>query len=406
MLKDLEVRAVDAVVVVDQDRLTRHPRELEDFIILADRLGVPIANVAGEIDLSTSDGRFRARILGAVARQESEKKSERLRRQRDQHARQGRAHGGRRRYGYMHARDTHGNATLVVVPEEATRIREAAARFLAGESLRQIALSWNDQVIPTATGGAWQVTTLRTLLTGPHLAGLRVHRGDVVGEAEWPAILDRATWERIRAKIGDPRRARGGRPPAHLLTGLLECSKCGGTLHHSARADSGAGRYVCAPNAGQARCGKIAIAAAPIERIVSDAVIEALAVPELFAAIEAVDIDIEAVSRRIVIAEEALEQLARDFYAEQRISRREYLAAREELDRKLDDFRTRISAPIRNTVAALPSDVDGLRSLWDEATIEERRAIISTVVDRIVVSRGVPGRRKVDPDRVSILWRS
>jgi site-specific DNA recombinase len=52
MLADLETGARDAVLVVDQDRLTRHPMELESFITTADRLGIPLANVSGEVDLS------------------------------------------------------------------------------------------------------------------------------------------------------------------------------------------------------------------------------------------------------------------------------------------------------------------------------------------------------------------
>ncbi|MDP9405176.1 MAG: recombinase family protein, partial [Actinomycetota bacterium] len=74
---------------VDQDRVTRHNRELEDFIGLADRHGVAPANVSGDLDLAASDGRFRARIMGAVAGQESEKKSERVKREREQAARRG-----------------------------------------------------------------------------------------------------------------------------------------------------------------------------------------------------------------------------------------------------------------------------------------------------------------------------
>ncbi|MDQ4130371.1 MAG: recombinase family protein, partial [Actinomycetota bacterium] len=104
MLKDLEAGLVDAVVCVDTDRLTRRPAELEAFIELADRLKVPLANVSGDTDLSTSDGRFKARIMGAVARQESEKKSERLRRQREQLAHKGLPHPGRRSFGFEEGR--------------------------------------------------------------------------------------------------------------------------------------------------------------------------------------------------------------------------------------------------------------------------------------------------------------
>ena len=264
LLADLEAGSIDAVLVVDQDRLTRHPMELESFITIADRLGVHLANVSGDIDLSTSDGRFRARILGAVARQESEKKSERIRRQKDQAASKGWAQGGRRRYGYRHARTADGRATLDLVPSEAEIIREAAFRFLNGETLRKIALDFNARGIPTATGGEakWRVTTLRTMLGGPHITALRVHRGEIVGDGNWEPILDRATWERIRTILGDPRRRRGGRPAIHLLTGLLKCSRCGGTLTHSSR-PAPSGRYSCDPPPNG--CARIAISAARVE---------------------------------------------------------------------------------------------------------------------------------------------
>lgn len=410
MLADLESGIVDGVLVVDQDRLTRHPMELEAFIILADRLAVPIANVSGEIDLSTSDGRFRARILGAVARQESEKKSERIRRQKDQAAVKGRAHGGIRRYGYRHARGDDGEATLEIVPEEADRIRDAAQRVLDGESLRSIAISWNEAGISTVTGSAWRVTTLRTLLSGPHLTGLRVHRGDIVGEGDWRAVLDRETWERIRGILGDPRRRRRGRPSLYLLTGLLKCSQCDGTLHHSIRADTGRGRYACAPAGGLAACGKIAIAAEPAEQIVTDQVLEALASPALFDAIEGVEEapDMSEDLAALRTAENSLEELSKDFYSERLISRREYLAAREALDDRVNELQARISqhSPPERTHISLPEDVEGLRALWAEAPASTRREIIGMVVDKVVVAPGVRGRRKVDADRLQIIWKA
>ena len=67
---------VDAVVAWGVDRLTRHPRELEDLVDLLDETGTKVQTVtSGEYDLTTADGRAHARIVGAIARQESEKKS-------------------------------------------------------------------------------------------------------------------------------------------------------------------------------------------------------------------------------------------------------------------------------------------------------------------------------------------
>jgi site-specific DNA recombinase len=94
LLADVEAGTITGIVVWHVDRLTRQPRELEDIIRLADRLGLALATVTGDIDLATPTGRMMARILGATARYESEQKSARHRRQISQAARSGRPHGG------------------------------------------------------------------------------------------------------------------------------------------------------------------------------------------------------------------------------------------------------------------------------------------------------------------------
>src|SRR5436853_52874 len=81
---------------------------------------------------------------------------------------------------------------------EAKIVREIAKRFLAGESLRSLAFELNDRQVPTCGGGPWRVTTIRSIITNPRYVGLRVHRGEIVGEASWKPILDRATHEQIR----------------------------------------------------------------------------------------------------------------------------------------------------------------------------------------------------------------
>lgn len=175
LCRDIEDGRVDAVLCVDLDRLTRRPVELEVFIDLADRHGIALANASGDTDLSTSDGRFRARIMGAVARQESEKKSERIRREREQLALAGKPTPGPRPFGYE-------PGGLEVRDGEADLIRDAAALILAGEPMRSVAARWNQHGIKTARGNDWSVNSLRAVLTGPRIAGLRSHHGEVIGE--------------------------------------------------------------------------------------------------------------------------------------------------------------------------------------------------------------------------------
>jgi site-specific DNA recombinase len=67
LLAHVESGTVDAVLSWHVDRLTRSPRELEDVIDLADRRGLALATVTGDIDLQSPTGRMVARLLGASA---------------------------------------------------------------------------------------------------------------------------------------------------------------------------------------------------------------------------------------------------------------------------------------------------------------------------------------------------
>lgn len=274
LLHAIKAREVDVLVAWHPDRLTRHTRELEDLIDLVEASGVEIATVAaGEYDLSTPNGRGYARMGGVFARIESEQKATRLRAQRRQAAEQGRYQGGRRAFGY----EPDG---MQIRESEAAIVREMADRFLAGETIPRLCDELNRRKIGTASGGQWRVTSLRTVLAGPRIAGLRTYQGEIVADAAWPPILDRTTWERIRAVIGDPRRRRGGRPPARLLTGLVRCGQCGGAMYASSGANR-APRYMCWKSPGSVGCGRRAVQAEHLEREVVDQVLAVLDGPAL-----------------------------------------------------------------------------------------------------------------------------
>jgi len=80
----------------------------------------------------------------------------------------------------------------------------------------------------TSYADRWVGSTLRRVLVSARIAGLREHNGEVVGDAAWPAIIDRATHDRLVGLLDDPSRRREnfGRPvctresqpvhPAHL----------------------------------------------------------------------------------------------------------------------------------------------------------------------------------------------
>src|SRR5205823_14429017 len=125
-LDDLRSGTIDGLLVYDLDRLHRQPRELEQFIDLCQGLRLTdVASVSGDIDLTTADGQFQARILGAVAKKESDDKSRRIRRKHEDIALKGGVSGGGSRpYGCEADKVT-------VRAAEAAIVRACAKRPLA-----------------------------------------------------------------------------------------------------------------------------------------------------------------------------------------------------------------------------------------------------------------------------------
>jgi DNA invertase Pin-like site-specific DNA recombinase len=393
LLEQLKAGSIQAVVAWHPDRLHRSPIELERFIDIVESTGAAVATVqAGELDLSTAAGRMTARIVGAVARHESEHKSERLRRQREQQALQGRPHGGRRAFGY----DRTGSK---IIESEAELICEAHRRVVAGESLRAIATDWNARGMRSSSGRDWGIVSLRSMLTGPRLAGLRVHRGDVVGAGNWPAIFSREEHDEIRSVLGNPRVHRQGRPPISLLGGMITCGICGTTMHYSTRI-SGTRRYICGKTPGSSGCGRLAIQAERTEAIVVEVVLRRLDTPALARALDKpknVKLgDVDALERRLA-------ELA-DMFGAGDISRAEWIRARDGVEKRLAKARATRDATAGVTVLTDYREPGTLRAAWPEITVDQQRAILGAVVDRIVIAPAArPG--KFDDTRISINWR-
>lgn len=404
LLGDIKQGSVEAVVVWRLDRLHRHPKELEEFFEVCDAAGVAdLASVTGAVDLSTGDGRFQARILGAVARKESDDKSRRIRRKAEELARAGKVGGGGHRpFGYQQNR-------VAVRTDEADLIREAAQRVLAGEGLHGIATDWQARGVETPTGRHWQSQTLKRMLISPRIAGLRELRGVVVGDAEWDQIIDPETHHRLVVILTDPARRKfyGGGGRRYLLTGFGFCGLCGAKLVARPRGDKRR-CYVCASGPNFRGCGKIRVLSEPVEEFIAEALFVALDTPKLIEAIRAQtdDSELSGLLEALRSDEDALEQLARDHYADRLISRGEYLAARSALDQRIEATKSQLRRQESTTALAdIPSGGDAVRAAWAESDLTWRRALVGTVIERVVLHPAVKGRNYFDPNRVELIWR-
>lgn len=262
-LKALAMKGiVQGVVAYDSDRLYRSMRDLESMITVVEEApnGFTIYSVTtGDINLNSPSGRAMARVLAGLAQYEVEQKAQRQARAQKEAFRQGRWSGGKVPLGYRLG-DVPGE--LLVDAPIAAVLRETANKILVeGYSLNAATRFFREKTGRPAV----KPITLRGVLTGPNIAGMREYlpvadkrRGITKGtvrKANWEPILDMKTWKALKEALKTTPRGRPAR--TSLLSGLLECGVCGTTLGYSTHS------YKCTTTTGG--CGKVGISTKGIE---------------------------------------------------------------------------------------------------------------------------------------------
>ena len=401
LLNDLAERRRDGLIVWHLDRLHRRPIELEEFVRTCQHAGVSdVVTLHGDFNLGTGDGLLVARLLGAVAANESDSKRRRGRRKMRELAEAGRPNGGGPRpFGY--------EADKVTVREpEAAIIRQLAARALAGESLTSLCRWLVESEVQTVGGKTWRTVTVRQLLINPRIYGWRSHHGQPVAPAVWPAIITRDEGERLRLKLTDPARRTNRTASRYLLSGLCRCHACGSVMYSVPRYDTR--RYLCRSGHDFGGCGTTTITAGPAERIIVEAVLQRLDSPALADALSGRARDTEAGSQlhqRIAEDTDQLAELA-ELYAARQVTAPEWIAARKSVEQRREQNR-RALAQLAGSQAIDPhvGNGDRLRQEWSELNLSRQIAVVEAVIDHVVIGPGRRGVRSVEVERVRPVWR-
>lgn len=227
LIRHIEDGKIKTVIVYKLDRLGRKQKDvlylLEDVF---EKNGTTFKSATEPFDTGTPLGKAMLGILAVFAQLERDMIIERTTSGRRQRIKQGKWPGGRVPFGYRWNEETQ---ELEIVPEEAHIVQEIFRRYLQGQSRLAIA-EWAAERVKNRT---IDHNVIRDMLAR-HIYVGKIKNNDVIQEGNHQAIIDEEIWNAVQNEI--ERRKEGLTPIGdYLLTGLLACGVCGGTIVHVRR---------------------------------------------------------------------------------------------------------------------------------------------------------------------------
>jgi site-specific DNA recombinase len=305
---------------------------------------------------------------------------------------------------------------------------------MAGVSKREIARLMNARGVPSPTGIQWAFSTVASMIGNPAYAGWQItgreggksmrmlyrnSAGEKVSVMVGPAVISDEEWKAAQAA------SRGYGPPAdkeswrakHLLTDLLRCAGCGGSMPYSARG------YRCwRPGAGVTCPSPAFVAAHSSEAYVYQCWSDRLAsadpedpllavVADRWAARQSPETSEDVAAARAALAD--AETVLSRLWADRRAglydgpSERFFAPALTEANEAVTAAQKRLreSQGERNTDISFLLETVDQREAWDHADLPLKRDLLRLAIRRIMVSKARGrGVRFNGDERLTIEW--
>ncbi len=403
MIEHITSGHITGLVFSKLARLARNTRELLDFADFFRDHGADLISLQEAIDTTSPAGRLFYTMIAAMAQWEREEISERVAASVPIRAMLGKSTGGAPPYGY-HWKDRQ----LVPHPDEAPIRRLAYELFAETSRLKAVARILNERGYRTRRRGNFTDSTVYRIIECPSAKGSRranyttavgPQRGRVFKpKSEWvysscEPIVPVELWEQCNATLLDRRRngKKPGKRPVHVFAGFVHCH-CGQKMYVYV----GSPKYIC-----QGCRNKIAID--DLEAVFHEQLRAFLLSPEDVARhVSQADEAIRAKEERLqsLESERSKVQVEKDKVYRAYISDQlsvegfgsQYRPLEERL-KALGDEVPRLQGEVdflkiqflsRDEVLAEARD---LHARWPSLTTEEKRQIVETIVERIVVSQ-------------------
>ena len=270
LMEDCRNGRIQAVVVTALDRITRSLRDLIRLVDFFAETGVRFISITQNIDSESPFGRFMRDLLGLIARLERETVAMRVATDMHHRALLGKWNGGMVPYGYttqqrilkemsekglpeeearrVATEQTPEPKKLYIDPQEAEVVNRIFETFIETNSLRKTANFLNSLGIKPRHGKTWAVATIHKILTHPVRMGkisygktkTDIETGKLknVNREDWKEVLGQhqpIVSEKLHNQVLKILKS-GSRKPTrarheYLLSGLLRCGKCGGSMY-------------------------------------------------------------------------------------------------------------------------------------------------------------------------------
>ena len=410
----------DLILVWKYSRFARNRHDSVVFKTLLRKNGVQVISISEPFE-DTPTGKLLEAMIESLDEFYSANLGEEVTRGMRESASRGFYVGSSTPYGYGKVRVKDGSKErpkLAPDPHQAQVVSRIFKEVLEGKGLKEIAKALNSEGIAGPKGKGWVKTTLHRMLTNEVYTGTLVwghsstrKLAPVRVENAWPAIVDRATFERVRNMLREraPSRIHPKRVGSrYLLSGLAKCGYCDKALVGQDAKGGQFRYYVCGTllKRGAGSCRARYLNSQQFEILVIDRIKEHILTRENLTELvrlvneemdssamehhqrlKTVVAEIADVERRLDKLYDALEtgKVSLDDLAPRiqqlRLRQEQLEMTRWELERSLSDTRVEVA-----DIETVTRYVEDLRSLLSESSFTERRSFIRSFVKEVKVT--------------------
>lgn len=236
MVKDLKAKRICGILAYDIDRVYRQPRDLERVIDIYEtsKESLVFKTLSGQnFDLTTSDGRFSARLFVNIANKSSEDTKRRLTRANLGKAKKGKSHATGIVFGWLE--DDPSKLDLRNAPIR----KKAVEKFIAGDRVSTV-MKWlaEENVVNAATGKHFTWGGTKAMILAPRNWGIRTYNEEIIYDdqneivmGDWEPIFPTLdTWHLTQKLKGRDAKNPSEANVSYLLTAIARCGRCGAPL--------------------------------------------------------------------------------------------------------------------------------------------------------------------------------